>query len=127
MREAMTNDLSVIAAQLTEAACRARDGDREGTREYIAHAVGLLHGKPGFEPSVTRGLSHHAPTTYRSLSRREVGVLQLIARGMSNKCIAKSLGITPETVKTHVKGILSKLKARTRAQAVAGAEAIGLL
>jgi DNA-binding NarL/FixJ family response regulator len=67
------------------------------------------------------------PTTYRSLSRREAGVLQMIARGMSNKCIARSLGIAPETVKTHAKGILSKLEARTRAQAVARAEAIGLL
>jgi DNA-binding NarL/FixJ family response regulator len=41
--------------------------------------------------------------------------------------IARSLGIAPETVKTHAKGILSKLEARTRAQAVARAEAIGLL
>ena len=51
----------------------------------------------------------------------------MIARGMSNKCIATSLGIAPETVKTHVKAIFSKLEARTRAQAVARAEAIGLL
>ncbi len=49
--------------------------------------------------------------TYRSLSRREAGVLQMIARGMSTKCIARSLGIVPETVKTHVKGILTKLEA----------------
>jgi DNA-binding CsgD family transcriptional regulator len=70
---------------------------------------------------------YHAPTAYRSLSRRQVGVLQMIARGMSNKCIARSLGITPETVKTHVKSILSKLGARTRAHAVARAEANGLL
>jgi DNA-binding CsgD family transcriptional regulator len=67
------------------------------------------------------------PATYRSLSRREAGVLQMIARGMSNKCIARSLGIAPETVKTHAKGILGKLEARTRAQAVARAESIGLL
>jgi DNA-binding CsgD family transcriptional regulator len=174
MREAMTSDLSVIAAQLIEAACRARDGDREAAREYIAQAMALFHGKPSFGSSVTRGLSkvcdaaadgciddgyellikclrtgavhglrrvfvdggpqifpllenlYHAPTTCRSLSRREAGVLQMIARGMSNKCIARSLGIAPETVKTHVKAILSKLEARTRAHTVARAEAIGL-
>ena len=51
----------------------------------------------------------------------------MIARGMTTKCIARSLGIAPETVKTHAKVILSKLEARTRAQAVARAEAIGLL
>jgi LuxR family maltose regulon positive regulatory protein len=65
--------------------------------------------------------------TYRPLSRREIGILELITRGMSNKRIAQSLGITPETVKTHAKSIFVKLESRTRAQAVARADAIGLL
>jgi ATP/maltotriose-dependent transcriptional regulator MalT len=65
--------------------------------------------------------------SYRALSRRETGVLQMIAHGMSNKRIAQSLGITPETVKSHAKSIFVKLAARTRAQAVARAEAIGFL
>jgi DNA-binding NarL/FixJ family response regulator len=87
---------------------------------------------PQFSPLLenlyrARNAGEPAPTTYRSLSRRQVDVLQMIARGMSNKCIARSLGIAPETVKTHAKSILSKLEARTRAQAVARAEAIGLL
>jgi LuxR family transcriptional regulator, maltose regulon positive regulatory protein len=64
---------------------------------------------------------------YRPLSRRETGVLQMISHGMSNKRIAQSLGITPETVKSHAKNIFVKLATRTRAQAVARAEAIGLL
>jgi ATP/maltotriose-dependent transcriptional regulator MalT len=68
----------------------------------------------------------NAPT-YRHLSRRETGILKLIARGMSNKRIALSLGITPETVKTHTKSIFVKLATRTRAQAVARAEGIGWL
>jgi LuxR family maltose regulon positive regulatory protein len=67
------------------------------------------------------------PPTYRPLSRRETGILQMIAGGMSNKRIAQSLGITPETVKSHAKSIFVKLEARTRAQAVARAESIGLL
>jgi len=67
------------------------------------------------------------PPTYRQLSRRETGILKLIAHGMSNKRIALSLGIAPETVKTHAKSIFAKLSTRTRAQAVARAEAIGLL
>jgi len=65
--------------------------------------------------------------SYRALSRRETGILQLIAHGMSNKHIARSLGITPETVKSHAKSIFIKLATRTRAQAVARAEAIGYL
>ena len=65
--------------------------------------------------------------SYRPLSRRETGVLQMIAHGMSNKRIAQSLSITPETVKSHAKNIFVKLATRTRAQAVARAEAIGFL
>jgi DNA-binding CsgD family transcriptional regulator len=65
--------------------------------------------------------------TSRPLSRREIGVLQMIADGMSNKGIARSLGIAPETVKSHAKSIFVKLATRTRAQAVARAEAIGFL
>jgi LuxR family maltose regulon positive regulatory protein len=65
--------------------------------------------------------------SYRALSRRETCVLQMIAHGMSNKRIAQSLGITPETVKSHAKSIFVKLATRTRAQAVARAEAIGFL
>jgi ATP/maltotriose-dependent transcriptional regulator MalT len=65
--------------------------------------------------------------TSSPLSRRETGILQLIADGMSNKGIARSLGIAPETVKSHAKSIFIKLATRTRAQAVARAEAIGFL
>ncbi len=63
----------------------------------------------------------------RPLSRRETSILQMIAHGLSNKRIAQSLGITPETVKSHAKSIFVKLATRTRAQAVARAEAIGIL
>ena len=74
-----------------------------------------------------RNAPQNVGATYRPLSRRETGVLELITRGMSNKRIAQSLGITPETVKTHAKSIFVKLDSRTRAQAVARADAIGLL
>lgn len=67
------------------------------------------------------------PPTYRPLSRRETAILEMIAEGMSNKHIAQDLGITPETVKSHAKSIFVKLDSRTRAQAVARAESMGLL
>jgi LuxR family maltose regulon positive regulatory protein len=68
-----------------------------------------------------------ATTTHSALSRRETGIVQMIARGMSNKQIAYSLGITPETVKSHARNIFVKLATRTRAEAVARAGALGLL
>jgi AraC family transcriptional regulator len=51
LHETLTHELSVVAAQLIEAACKARDGDREATRAHIAHAVALLRGKPSLGPS----------------------------------------------------------------------------
>jgi DNA-binding CsgD family transcriptional regulator len=53
------------------------------------------------------------------LSSRERTVLALISRGMCNKRIARELDIAPETVKSHAKRILTKLRAKTRAEAVA--------
>lgn len=55
------------------------------------------------------------------LSPRERNVLKLMASGHSNKEIARGLGITPETVKSHAKNIYVKLGAQNRAQAVARA------
>jgi LuxR family transcriptional regulator, maltose regulon positive regulatory protein len=88
-------------------------------RPYIAT---LLRATVSFEIS-----SRDSTTTYQTLSQRETAILQAIAHGMSNKRIAQSLGIAPETVKSHAKSIFAKLATRTRAQAVARAEAIGLL
>ncbi|MFI1922511.1 response regulator transcription factor [Streptomyces sp. NPDC020377] len=51
------------------------------------------------------------------LSRREHEVLHLLSRGMSNREIAGTLFISPETVKDHVRAIRSKLGAPTRVQA----------
>lgn len=51
------------------------------------------------------------------LSRREQEVLHLLGRGMSNRGIARTLFISPETVKDHVRAIRSKLGASTRIEA----------
>jgi AraC family transcriptional regulator len=51
--------LLVVTAQLIEAACRARDGDSDGTRAHIAHAVALLDGRPG--PTVSGQTSAQGP------------------------------------------------------------------
>ena len=47
MLQQNSRDLSVVTAQLIEAACRARDGDSHGTRAHIARAVALLDAHPG--------------------------------------------------------------------------------
>ena len=62
-----------------------------------------------------------------SLSGRERNVLELIGHGQSNKEIARDLGVTPETVKSHVKNIFAKLGVQRRAQAVSRAQSLGLI
>ena len=61
------------------------------------------------------------------LSARESDILKLIAQGQSNKEIARSLAIAPETVKSHVKHIFIKLAVEKRAQAVSRAQSLGLV
>jgi len=60
-----------------------------------------------------------------SLSPRERGIVRLMSQGLTNKQIARQLGIAPETVKTHTKRIFLKLTVCSRAQAVYRAVALG--
>ncbi len=69
----------------------------------------------------------HTVTARQPLSRREYQVLQLISDGLENQAIAKSLFVSVETIRTHVKSILRKLHARDRAHAVAVAFRLGVL
>jgi ATP/maltotriose-dependent transcriptional regulator MalT len=62
-----------------------------------------------------------------TLTRRERDVLAMIGQGFANKRIAQILEISPETVKSHVKRIFSKLAASTRTEAVFRASSLALL
>ena len=61
------------------------------------------------------------------LSERELEVLKLIAAGLSNREIGQRLFITPGTVKVHAANIYGKLGVHSRTQAVAKANALGIL
>ncbi len=63
----------------------------------------------------------------RTFTTRELEVLDLLRRGMTNKDIGLALGLSENTAKTHVKGLLHKLEAADRAEAVARAYERGLL
>ena len=65
---------------------------------------------------VVRGLHSESRETV-SLTRREEEILALIAKGLSNKLIARELNIVESTVKVHVKHLLRKLKLRNRLEA----------
>ena len=55
----------------------------------------------------------------RTLSARQREILQMLANGLQTEAVARQLGLSTETVRTHTKRILAKLEASTRTQAVA--------
>ena len=73
------------------------------------------------------GPADRAPREAGPLSPRELEVLALVAEGRSNKAIAAALYVSPNTVKTHVASLLSKLDAASRHQLPAIAARRGLL
>jgi two-component system NarL family response regulator len=77
--------------------------------------------------SATIAASLAARVGLAELSAREVEVLELVARGMSNKEIGAALNITEGTVKLHINSSLKKLNASDRTQAVTTALHRGIL
>jgi ATP/maltotriose-dependent transcriptional regulator MalT len=71
--------------------------------------------------------SRQPGTDSDAITARERDVLSMIGQGHSNKRIARTLEISPETVKSHVKHIFSKLDVATRSAAVCRAASLGLL
>jgi NarL family two-component system response regulator LiaR len=58
---------------------------------------------------------------------REFAVLELLAAGRSNKEIARDLGVSPNTVKTHILHLFEKLEVQRRTQAIGKARALHLV
>jgi NarL family two-component system response regulator LiaR len=92
-----------------------------GADELVAAVRAAARGESVLEPAIAaRVLRHVRQGDHRPLdllSPREVDVLTVLARGRSNREIARTLGIGEETVKAHVSSILSKLHLADRTQA----------
>ena len=105
--------------------------------EQLASGIRLVaHGEALLAPSVTRRLIHefaqrsrppHSNAALDELTPRELEVLKLVARGLSNAEIADALVVSATTVKTHVARLLMKLGVRDRVQIVVLAYETGVV
>ncbi len=111
---------------------------KDVTPERLADAVRVVAaGEALLAPAITRRLiegfvrrpapGSGAPTELSHLTQRELEVLKLVARGLSNAEIASTLVLSEATVKTHLTHILAKLGLRDRVQAVVLAYESGLV
>jgi len=107
---------------------------KDASGEELVNAAQLaLEGKAVIHPQLTRAFLEEVQAgdskaeTTASLSKREREILQKVAFGATTREVAKDLGISPHTVKTHLERIFEKLGANDRAQAVAIAIRQGLV
>jgi len=111
---------------------------KDAAPDSLAAAIRTVaRGDSLLAPSVTRQLVEHfvrrtSPDTVFSqrldeLTERELDVMRLVARGMTNAEIAAELYLGEGTVKTHITALLSKLGLRNRAQIVVVAYETGLV
>ena len=94
--------------ELTAAIRRAAAGKQILSPEVIGHVVSMIQ----------QEMRHETPAAAKFITEREMDVIKLLARGMSNKEIAENLFLTEATVKSHLARLIAKLGVRDRVQAV---------
>jgi DNA-binding NarL/FixJ family response regulator len=102
---------------------------KNANREEILEALRAVHaGRAYVQNDLTGTLLSTISGKERSvLSPRELEILSLVSQGLENKQIATALGISEATVKTHLKGVFTRLEVSSRAEAVATGLRLGLI
>jgi DNA-binding NarL/FixJ family response regulator len=99
---------------------------KSAVREQLLQAIRQVsRAEPYLDPSVTPLLA--ARVSHRSLTSRELEVLRMVVKGLSNKEIAAALNIAEVTVKLHVSHVLEKLNAKDRTHAATEALKRGII
>ena len=95
--------------------------------EILEGIRSVARGEVALAPSIAALLVQRVKTPAVSLSARETEVLGLVAQGLSNPAIAKTLYLGEATVKTHLLHAFEKLDVNDRTRAVTKAMELGLL
>ena len=99
------------------------DAPRPPASAFFTELIGLC----GVEVAAPRPEQPSVAAGVNVLSRREIEVLEMVARGLSNKEIARALFRSEATIATHLHNIYAKLEATGRMQAIMLARQRGLL
>ena len=129
------NDVRIVAIALTETEKEIIAWAEAGISAYVPRSASLaqlytailaaMRGEVRCSPKITGWLLRelrHRPNICElgeRLTSREIQILRLISKGLSNKDIARELGISIATVKNHVHSVLEKLRVQSRSQAAA--------
>ncbi|MDT4934256.1 MAG: hypothetical protein QOK11_2148, partial [Pseudonocardiales bacterium] len=81
-------------------------------------AVAALDRSPRAIIELAQLRSTEISSPFPQLSKRELDILELVARGLDNQAIARQLVLTSKTVRNHVSNVLAKLNAGDRSQAI---------
>jgi DNA-binding NarL/FixJ family response regulator len=109
---------------------------KDAPSEELLHAIRVIaSGQAYLQPSITRRVlrrlsaanAPQQPLLPPQLTPRELDVLRLMATSRSNKEMAEALTVTEETVRSHIKSILNKLRQPNRMQAVLSALRLGII
>jgi DNA-binding NarL/FixJ family response regulator len=99
---------------------------KDTSRDEIIAAIKAVHaGKTHFPKRIQERLEDRKQR--HGLSAREVEILELLSRGLTNKTIGQALGISKFTVRNHVNRILEKLEVCDRTEATTVAIGQGIL
>lgn len=134
-------EVEILIFTIFEEEARVLEAVRSGASGYllkgtpadrIVDAIGEVHrGGSVIQPRLARRLLRHfqveAPPSGPSLTPRETEILELIAKGLSNRAAAEALKLSPATVRTHLEHIYAKLDVSNRTEAVTEAIRRGII
>ncbi len=120
-----------LVMEAVEAGCTSFVATSSSEEDLVAAVHAARTGEPHLPAELVAELMHRLDRSHRpirdELTARELDVLRLLAAGLNNAAVADRLGLSVNTVRHHVQGILNRLGVHTKLQAVTLALRQGLI